>query len=310
MTPTVDILILGAGWTGEFLIPLLQSSTPHATFSATTRDGRVVAGYKTTPFDVSQSCDWRVVPKARTIILMFPTEEEGAITNYVHAYEKVHGFGGRWLQLGSTSAWNQAAEYVDPNEWITRRTHIPRPAVPRVESEIELLSLSSSSPTGRETCVLNLAGLWGHSRSPRNWVVRIAPTKDALRTKGALHMIHGDDVARAIVAIHQNFSPGQRWLLTDTRVYDWWDLAGAWGSAGASGKYQPLEGSQAQWVLELMKENEVGPVPMSLKLTSSLLLRKVYALPRPTQELPGKHLSSTEFWEHFGIVPWRARLEE
>lgn len=101
---------------------------------------------------------------------------------------------------------------------MTRNTEIPRPAVPRVESEFELLSLSGSS--GRETAVLNLSGLWGGSRDPRNWVLRVAGTKDALAAKGTLHMIHGMDVARAILALHENFTPGERWLLTDTRVYD------------------------------------------------------------------------------------------
>jgi nucleoside-diphosphate-sugar epimerase len=100
-------------------------------------------------------------------------------------------------------------------------TSIPRPSNPRAESEFELLALSSpTSPYQTQTTVLNLAGLWGGTRIPRNWVSRVAPTKDALVKKGSVHFIHGEDVARAIIVVHRRFSPGQRWILTDERVYD------------------------------------------------------------------------------------------
>jgi len=103
----VDLLILGAGWTAEFLIPLLQQRKPAITFAATTRNGRIVAGHKTITFEANSNSDWTVVPQARTIVLTFPTTKEGAVTTYVEAYESVHGHGARWLQLGSTSAWDQ-----------------------------------------------------------------------------------------------------------------------------------------------------------------------------------------------------------
>ena len=111
-------------------------------------------------------------------------------------------------------------------------------------------------------------------------------------------MIHGLDVSRAIVAVHANFEPaiGQRWMLTDTRVYDWWDLAAAWGSeqpkdAGEdASKRNQSKGPQAQWVIELMREAGVR------------------ALPRPADQL-GRALDSREFWETFKLEPVMARLE-
>ena len=73
-----------------------------------------------------------------------------------------------------------------------------------------------------------------------------APTKEALKNgtissispiisktirilQGSLHMIHGLDVARAILAVHAEFSKaqGQQWIITDGSVYDWWDLGSA-----------------------------------------------------------------------------------
>jgi len=288
----VDILILGAGWTAQFLIPLLEAD-PRISFAATTRDGKTVAGHNTIKFVVDEHSDWSRLPKARTVILTFPTTKQGAVTDFVHTYEKSHGAGWtRWLQLGSTGAYDAAFTNDEhANKWITRYTPIPRPAAPRVESEFELLDLSSSSSPAHQTAVLNLSGLWGGGRIIRNWVSRIAPSKEALAKKGSVHFIHGLDVARAIVALHFDFPVGERWILTDGRVYDWWDLASAWGSGGDTGRNKPIQGEQPRWVLELMKENHI------------------FALPRPPTILPGRHLSSAEFWTRFGLTPWHARLE-
>ena len=109
-------------------------------------------------------------------------------------------------------------------------------------------------------------------------------------------MIHGLDVARAILAVHQNFAAaaGQRWLLTDLRVYDWWDLASAWGTGGAESTIGSTEanpnGPQPLWVKELMKE------------------RGVRVLPRTPADM-GRVLDSREFWDVFGLAPLKARTD-
>ena len=119
-------------------------------------------------------------------------------------------------------------------------------------------------------------------------------------------MIHGEDVARAILAVHANFdrAVGERWILTDSRVYDWWDLAAAWGDKNTKDTNSQREdggtrsdtgrsdekGPQPRWVRELM--NEEG----------------VRALPRPPEVL-GKLLDSRDFWNTFELEPVVARLE-
>jgi len=105
-------------------------------------------------------------------------------------------------------------------------------------------------------------------------------------------MIHGSDVANAILAVHRDFNlaSGQRWLLTDTRVYDWWDLLSAWGTNGEDRRDEVPEGPQPEWVMELM--NEEG----------------VRALPREMTKL-GRLLDSRDFWTTFKLIPTRARLE-
>lgn len=129
-------------------------------------------------------------------------------------------------------------------------------------------------------------------------------------------MIHGLDVARAIFAIHHSWkkAEGQRWLLTDSFVYDWWSLVAGWGdgSLPTSSKASSLngkEGNEAEesegvqgteisisrseefknWVLELMNETDTRALP-----------REMAAL--------GRCYDTREFWTTFNIVPVRARI--
>lgn len=79
---------------------------------------------------------------------------------------------------------------------------------------------------------------------------------------------------------------GRRYLLTDLRVYDWWDLAAAWAGSDPSS----AAANAGQWVLKLMEEQDVR------------------ALPR-TPETIGRAMDSREFWRTFGLLPVVGRWE-
>lgn len=106
-------------------------------------------------------------------------------------------------------------------------------------------------------------------------------------------MIHGEDLARAIISVHRQFSfaKGERRILTDGRIYDWWDLASAWGEGSPNPKTGgELKGQQGEWVRELMDEYGVK------------------ALPRNAEVL-GRALDAREFWKTFGLSLGKTRLE-
>ncbi|KAI9874706.1 MAG: hypothetical protein M1823_007627, partial [Watsoniomyces obsoletus] len=102
------------------------------------------------------------------------------------------------------------------------------------------------------------------------WLPRLAKTKQDIKARGAVHFVHGEDVARAIVASHEKPSPGKRWIIADLRVYDWWDLISSFsalaegqGGMGVSGegkdkgeevKDREMRLEFATWVGELMLE--------------------------------------------------------
>jgi len=282
----VDILILGAGWLSTLLIPLCEERG--LTYAATTRNGR--DGSITFAFDArsDEIEPFRTrLPDASTVLITFPITEPGGPAKLVNLYaaSRKSAIQSRFILLGATNIWEKPESTF---RWYNRHsTYNPGP---RAIAEQELLDLSPNVPT----TVLNLAGLWGRSRTMRNWVGKVAGTKDALAKKGSLHMIHGLDVSRAIVAIHANFTKavGQRWLLTDGRVYDWWDIASAWGARRPD--VPDLESNvldpQARWVRELMRENDIGALPRNVELLS-------------------RALDSREFWETFELSLLKPRLD-
>ncbi|GAA96389.1 uncharacterized protein L969DRAFT_95719 [Mixia osmundae IAM 14324] len=340
---TVDILLLGSGWTSTFLMPLLDERK--LTYAYTTKDGRdgsikfSFESSKTEALSAEQTGDleqFERLPAAQTIVIIFPLYGPGASTRLVKNYLATHPTARPlFVQLGSTGIYDggptmqhnastvgsddgAAWRAQDPIRYIDRHSTY-NTTNPRAVAEDELLSLSptlqsqekddeKSRSVKASTTVLNLSGLWGGPRSIRAYVGRIAPTKEALSAKGSIHMLHGLDLARAIVAVSlpdaRATTQGQRWIVSDTRCYDWWELASAWGLNGddrsafpknASKALQRTEkaaatGHQAEWVVELMAE------------------QKVFVLPRGPERLH-RIMSSLEFWSAFGLAPIKARLE-
>lgn len=287
-----DLLILGAGWTSTFLIPLLNARK--LSFAATTRDGRKVADTETIKwtFDPDGKEDqFAKLPLARSVLITFPLNGKGQskllVNGYQKAWEKKIGKDGvKFIQLGSTGIW----QIQQKSHWVSRKSPYNKENT-RAVAEDELLELNG--------CVLNLAGLWGGPRDPKNWVSRVAKTKEEVKGKKSLHMIHGKDVARAILAIisdkyWEKSAKGQRWMLTDGFVYDWWSLFAGWADVGneddSEEKKADREPSdQAKWIYELMDEE------------------KVQALPRSMETL-GRCYDSREFWRTFGLAPLKARI--
>jgi len=268
---SVDILVIGAGWTSTFLIPLLQRSS--ITYAATTTNGRG----STIPFTFDPSSSdpepYTRLPSARTVLITFPLNGPHQSTHLTSVYRQIHGKDNRWIQLGSSGIF-KAPHWNDENSPYNTENQ-------RAVAEDELLGLGG--------CVLNLAGLYGGARNPKTWLTRVAKSKEDVKGKKALHLIHGADVARAIVATHRHFTPGKRWLLTDLHVYDWWDLIDSWGKAVIDeGHEETTEAGQPlqyqKWVGELMFEGNVR------------------ALPRGPEEL-GRVLDGRGFWGAMSTWP-------
>ena len=112
----IDILILGAGWTSTFLIPLLTSNS--LSYAATSRSSRPKPNTIPFEFDENNShpneedeAQFANLPDARTVLITFPIVVKGASEKLVRLYEKTRtsvrtGGNTRWIQLGTTSVWD------------------------------------------------------------------------------------------------------------------------------------------------------------------------------------------------------------
>ncbi|KAI0129151.1 hypothetical protein BJ170DRAFT_624202 [Xylariales sp. AK1849] len=280
----VDLLVLGAGWTSTFLIPLLDKE--QISYAATTTDGR----NNTIPFrydpDSNDEGPFKRLPVAATVLITFPLKGGGQSKHLTTLYHKTHeGSDIHFIQLGATSIWKDTTWQDENSPYDASNA--------RAIAEDELMSVADGA-------ILNLAGLYGGARQPRNWVDRVVKSKSELKGKGALHLIHGVDVARAIIALHRDFTPRKRWLLCDIHVYDWWDLIQDWALDALRNAEESL--SQVEdyqitrqkellnWVGELMEEEEVR------------------ALPRDTSLL-GRVLDGRAFWANFGTHPIQGRVD-
>ncbi|KAF1972489.1 hypothetical protein BU23DRAFT_580873 [Bimuria novae-zelandiae CBS 107.79] len=274
----VDLLILGAGWTSTFLIPLLEKEK--ITYAATTTTGRD----NTIPFKFIPSAGsaepYKHLPRAATILITFPLSGAGPSKTLVGLYRAVHGPHNHFIQLGHTGIFNQL-----PNSYSSDTSPYDT-SDPRAIAEDELLALKGT--------VLNLSGLYGGTRVPSTWLPRLGQSKEDVRKRGAVHFVHGEDVARAIVAVHGRGGEGKRWIVADLRVYDWWDLIMSFSALAEETEEEDAEVQEtrqkfAQWVGELMDEEDVR------------------ALPREMDSL-GRKLDSRGFWREHGLWPRHARL--
>ncbi|KAI0399191.1 hypothetical protein F4802DRAFT_58116 [Xylaria palmicola] len=280
----VSLLILGAGWTSTFLIPLLRrEGVKHAATTTNGRDGTIP--FRFDP-DSDDAAPFTALPAAKTVMITFPLKGTGPAARLVRAYVETHPAAPApdWIQLGVTSIWTATGWQDEASPYDA--------ANPRAVAEDELMGLP-----GARAAVLSLAGLYGGDRQPRDWVRRVVRSRDDLRAKGALHVVHGEDVARAVLALHRNFTPRRRWILCDMHVYDWWDLVQDWATTALAGG-----GDAALPKAERRRQDEL------LRWVGELMVEQdVRALPRDTSAV-GRRLDGRGFWHYMGIWPSQGRI--
>lgn len=329
--PAVDLLILGAGWTSTFLIPLLTSEK--VSYAATTTTGRD----DTIPFEFDPDSDdldpYRTLPDARTVLITFPLKGVGQSSTIVKCYEasresqhvdqrpRTESTDQRlYIQLGSTGIftaphWNTSKSSVDLQN-------------SRCIAENELLALGSapnlvttSHGEAITSTVLNLSGLWGGERQPRYWLPRVIKKRSDVEGKKALHLVHGEDVAQAVLGAHLKPEKvrGQRWIVTDLHVYDWWDLIVQWATEEAKGTSTMAKVRETGTSLrDFGVVDGPGLTPTGGVLTTSQIdlqaevfkcLEKsgVRALPRDPNSL-GRVLDGRELWKVIGRHPTVGRV--
>ncbi len=208
----LSLLCLGSGWTSKFLFPLLKQRD--VSFTYTTSSQSQEARHVFRLGSESWKDDLKKLPAAQTVLIIFPIKDVSLLDELIGTYTQARGTC-RWLMLGSTGVWKDGHHTSES----------PRDAG-NARGEVEEHLLST---LGHRAAVLNLAGLYGDTRKPYNFVTKAAPSREKLREKNSLHLVHGDDVARAIAAMVEAPAAsslwGRRWIVSDTNSYDWWHLS-------------------------------------------------------------------------------------
>ncbi|KAK0538059.1 hypothetical protein OC842_001406 [Tilletia horrida] len=293
---TVDVLLLGAtGWSATWIIPAFREHG--LSYALTSRSGAPSKATQEPTIPFALADDWtddqvreatQALPAARAIVIVFPIKSKSVMRAFVDAYrDRFPEQETRWIQLGSSGIWltgrNDSDSPIDPTN-------------ARGQAEQVLLGLTDESQQ-RRTTVLNLAGLYGGSRHPINFARKIAPSKAALARKGSLHLVHGIDVAYAIVLTltseHASSASselwGRRWIVTDRNMYDWWQLILSFELPDAK-----------DWVKELMAENGIKSLPRPVGNT-------------PDQGPPkyiDRALDGSGFWKAVHAQPKVGRVDE
>jgi hypothetical protein len=181
-----------SGWTGSFLVPLLQQEKIN--FATTTRDGT----FGSIPFAFDPNSDdpepYKRLPSAKTIVVIFPVYVDTGYKRLLSNYNATHpeAKSVNWIQLGSTGSYDGsqtlASDEKKRDHVYTDRKSPVNLGNDRTRSEQRLLEMNCDI---NKTLILHLCGLYGGPRSIRRYVGRIAGTKEQLAAKGAIHMVHG-----------------------------------------------------------------------------------------------------------------------
>lgn len=219
MSSHVSILLLGSGWTSQFLLPLLKtSSIPYAYTkrSPSSSDAGAIPFEAAKEGEQQDASAFQSLPRADMVVIIFPLTSKSMVDGIVGTYEEVKECQPAWLALGSTSAWSKG--------FSTSSTPILETNT-RAMAESSLLSLDNKR---RRTAVLNLSGLYGGNRDPSNFAKKVGDTMEKLEGKTSLHLVHGKDVALAIIGMWEALKIptrrdvvwGKRWIVTGETILD------------------------------------------------------------------------------------------
>ncbi|SPO27956.1 related to epoxide hydrolase [Ustilago trichophora] len=288
----VDVLLLGSGWTGSFLIPLLhQKRIRFAYTSRSPPDEKNSEDNNKIQFELTDPVtkqSLRPLPRASTVVIIFPIKNIQQVDDLVREYQELHG-STRWIQLGSTGIWGPGS-HTSSSPFDESNA---RAAAEQRLLDVTAARCANNTNAGR-AAVLNLAGLYGGQRQPRNFASRVGASKELLGLKGSVHFVHGQDVARAILLLHQSHSAGwgRRWIVSDTRVYDWWQLFRFLRPALPHHPEDSPETAQ-RWVKELLKENNIRTLPRPIAN------KQGQGLPHYLE----RALQGHDFWNLFNTKP-------
>ncbi len=216
-----QLLILGAGYTGRYLVTE-ASSQSRVVLSTSREPDRQLTHVPPTQrlkFDLAQPDTWTNIPAITDLIWCFPA----APMEQVRAFGETLGAPPRrFVVLASTSAYDVPHLCNEnPPPWIDETAPIDV-SRPRVQGE-EYLRKEHGA------IVLRVAGIYGPGRNPLEWIRngRVTPSRKYV------NLIHVEDLAAICLLALEKGQPGEVYNVSDGTPRTWNEICAAayerWG---------------------------------------------------------------------------------
>ena len=209
------LVILGAGYTSQFLYPVAKANGWHtyATSRNPTNHLNHIPEKDRLTFDLLDSESWNHIPPKAHLVWCFPVLPQQAVTEFLSMHSRDRG---RLIILGSTSAYGTGQHAL-----VDEHTPVDT-SLPRVQCEEYL----------RETygaIILRLSGLYGPGRHVLDWM-RKGKVK---HTNKFVNLIHIEDVASICLAALEQAKDGELYIVSDGIPRQWTEIyleaAKRWG---------------------------------------------------------------------------------
>lgn len=230
-----SLIILGAGYTARFLLPL--ASRHYSQLLATSRDPdrhlRHLAPGQRIRFDLTKNKTWKNIPAETDLLWCFPAAPPALVKRFAATLAVP---SRRLVVLGSTSAYDVGASREYPPAWIDESapTDLTKP---RVQGE-ELLRTDCGA------IVLRVAGIYGPGRNPLDWIRtgRVAPSRKYV------NLVHVQDLAKICLATLAHGKAGEVYNVSDGTPRTWREICHTarerWGISSIAEKEDAAPGKR------------------------------------------------------------------
>ncbi len=200
------ILILGYGYTAEFLKSALKNQYSQCEVFTTSRN----KGGPHLVFNLEDESTWSNLPSVDATFWTFPAAPLSAVLSF---YNRENPKLGKLVTLGSTSAF-----------LLKEDDH--------VYDEHSRLDLEQERVQGEEFLrrkggvTLFSAGIYGPGRDPRDWVIRGLVGK----SQKYVNMVHVNDLCQFMVQALEHGQRGNRYIASDNNPQRWDSVISYWES--------------------------------------------------------------------------------
>ena len=197
-----NIVLLGCGFVGKFLIPVLESNGYKVFPTSRNPQSNLQGLSNSIKFDLMDESTYINIPADSQIIFMFPAEPVEKLKIF---YEYIKNTSTVKIVLGTTSSYKDTSGILNEKYPLSDQ-------IKRVQGETFLIKNGA--------VVLQLSGIYGGSRHPFKWLNK-GLIKNSNKT---VNLVHVNDICKIILKFLESDLSSERFNLSDGQKYWWKDI--------------------------------------------------------------------------------------